>query len=183
MRTTLAAAFAACLVTGLALPAIGQDPPAESNGGSPAAEPPSACAFCGAWALEPDATVALQDVPLRHATLVYEAVQSLTFEMAFAPEGTACVNVARRGERAVESIEWTLVGAEGDGWRVRNVPVSGAAKEMVLAVDEQGRLVLRQPARMDEPLVFTRLAGAEVAQAWCTERAQRLTAANEEGAQ
>jgi hypothetical protein len=38
---------------------------------------------------------------------------------------------------------------------------------MFLAVDDAGSLVKRQPARMNEPLVFRRLAPANEAAAWC----------------
>jgi hypothetical protein len=38
---------------------------------------------------------------------------------------------------------------------------------MFLAVDEAGNLVMRQPARMNEPLVFRRVASAGEAVAWC----------------
>jgi hypothetical protein len=52
-------------------------------------------------------------------------------------------------------------------WRVQNATQSGAPTEMFLAVDEAGNLVMRQPARMNEPLVFRRLASAGEAVAWC----------------
>ena len=125
------------------------------------------CVFCGVWTLDDDATIALQDVQLDHAALVYNAMLSLQFEMAFAPEGSACMRVERRGERASEAIDWRLVGTLNDMWQVQNVPQSGAPTEMFLSMDEAGNLVMRQPARMDEPLVFRRLAPANEAAAWC----------------
>jgi hypothetical protein len=126
-----------------------------------------ACAFCGVWTLDDDATIALQNVQLDHAALVYNAMLTLQFEMAFAPDATACMRVERRGERANEAIGWRLLGFADGMWRVENVPQSGAPTEMFLAVDDAGSLVMRQPARMNEPLVFRRLAPASEAAAWC----------------
>lgn len=125
------------------------------------------CLFCGVWTLSDDATIALQDVQLDHAALVYNAMVSLQFEMAFAPEGTACMRVERRGERANEAIGWQLMGTVNGMWRVQNVPPSSTPTEMFLALDDAGNLVMRQPARMDEPLVFLRVAPASEAAAWC----------------
>lgn len=170
----------------LALAALGA---AAAFSATPAAaqQPVEDCTFCGAWTLAPDVTIALQDVTLGHATLVYDAIQTITVEMAFAPEGSACMSVERRGERALESTAWTVVARDGATWRIQNVPEAGAAKQMVIALDEQGRMVLRQPNRMDEPMVFTRIAAAEDAAAWCVARAERdaaieAAASGEEGA-
>ena len=135
---------------------------------------PDLCAFCGAWSLAHDATIALQDVPLDHAQLVYDAMHSMHFEMAFSPEGTACMSISRRGEHAVASIGWSLVEATAGSWRVRNTPESGRSKEMVLSLDSEGHLVLRQPARMDEPLVFTRVARSADAADWCVQQGQEV---------
>ena len=93
----------------------------------------------------------------------------------------------RRTARALESTAWTVVARDGASWRIQNVPEAGAAKQMVIALDEQGRMVLRQPNRMDEPMVFTRIAPAEDAAAWCVARAERdaaieAAASGEEGA-
>ena len=73
----------------LALAALGA---AAAFSATPAAaqQPVADCTFCGAWTLAPDVTIALQDVTLGHATLVYDAIQTITVEMAFAPEGSAC---------------------------------------------------------------------------------------------
>ena len=134
--------------------------------------PVADCTFCGAWTLAPDVTIALQDVTLGHATLVYDAIQTITVEMAFAPEGSACMSVERRERRA----RVHRVDRRRPRWRDvahPNVPEASAAKQMVIALDEQGRMVLRQPNRMDEPMVFTRIAAAEEAAAWCVARAER----------
>ena len=126
----------------------------------------------------------MQDVTLGHATLVYDAIQTITVEMAFAPRQRVHVGRApRRARSSPPRDRRRRDGATG----IQNVPEAGAAKQMVIALDEQGRMVLRQPNRMDEPMVFTRIAAAEDAAAWCVARAERdaaieAAASGEEGA-
>jgi len=172
LMTTREAMFRTCVLSLIAVlacglhsrPALADEPPAFSW---PSLSLDDACTFCGVWTLDDDATIALQDVQLDHAALVYDSMLTLQFEMAFAPDATACMRVERRGERADEAIGWRLLGFDAGMWRVQNATQSGAPTEMFLAVDEAGNLVMRQPARMNEPLVFRRLASAGEAVAWC----------------
>lgn len=146
------------LLSNSALPAEAQD-----------TAPP--CDFCGTWTLDAEATMARQEVTEGHETLVLDAVLSMTFQMAFSSDGIACMEVQRRGETAVESVRWELAGEDSGEWRVRNIPPNAEPQEMWVRLDG-GSLVVRQPTRPDEPLVFRRVAEDTGAQQWCAERTE-----------
>lgn len=114
--------------------------------------------------------MARQTVADGHGTLVLEAIRTMSFSMSFSPDGAACMEVSRQGETATEAVGWELAGEDSGEWRVRNTPPDGEPQEMWIRIDN-GQLVLRQPTRPDEPLVFSLAGNAEDASAWCAARA------------